>query len=79
MTIDEEKIRARAETLWNELSDADRAVLLETIEELADAALTKQAEARKGGSIPHLWYRTQWLARCHHSIPRAFILSVRGS
>lgn len=78
MTIDEEKVRARAELLWNELDDAGRAVLIDTLEELADAALTKQAEARKGGSIPWGWYRTQWLARCNHSVMHAFCLAARG-
>jgi hypothetical protein len=78
MTKEEEKIAARAETLWNELDPNGRAALLETIEHLADAELTKQAEARKGGSIPHLWYRAQWLVKSNDSPTRAYILAVRG-
>jgi hypothetical protein len=78
MTTDEEKVAARAETLWAELDDSSRAVLIETIEHLADAELTRKAEARKGGSIPHLWYRMQWLIKANDSATRAYILAVRG-
>jgi hypothetical protein len=71
-------VEERAETLWNELDSAGRATLLDTLEHLADAELTKQAEARKGGSIPHLWFRQQWLVKANDSPTRALVLAIRG-
>lgn len=67
----------RAVALWNELDDAGRAALIDTLESLCDAGLTQKAELKKGGSIPHLWYRGQWLAKTD-SVVQAYRLAVRG-
>jgi predicted transcriptional regulator YdeE len=67
--------------LWNELDDTGRAVVLEELEALALAGLTRRAELKQGTGtgIPHMWHHRTWMARAHESPTRAFILSVRGS
>ena len=70
---------AMAETAWATLGDDHaRAEFIETLTALADAALTQKAEARRGGAIPHLWYRMQWLAKANDSVLQAYTLAVRG-
>ena len=55
------KIAARAELLWGELDDTGRAVLIETLEHLADAALDAKAAAKQPGSlIPAGWFKLDW-------------------
>jgi hypothetical protein len=70
---------AMAETAWATLGDDHaRAEFIEALTAIVDAALTQKAEARKGGAIPHLWYRVQWLGKANGSVLGAFALAARG-
>jgi hypothetical protein len=70
---------AMAETAWLTLADdAARAEFIEALTALADAALTQKAEGRRGGAIPHLWYRQQWERKSNNGVLGAFMLAVRG-